>query len=152
LELAGIVAIAGLGLLAWHFARLTALPLAESPATALIAALIPALFFPGLGKMALIVPAGAAFWLWRRHADQRVVALLVQCGALAGLSARADGDFSSGFLYATMLGTALFLTARTLSGAANDNPSMERVGQIHRLPPPACYASADSYPGKWGVS
>ena len=77
---------------------------------------------------------------------------MVQCGALAGLTASADGDFPLGFLYATMLGTALFLTARGLSGAANDNPSMERVVQIQKLPRPVRYASADSHPGKWGVS
>jgi hypothetical protein len=155
LELSGLVAVTGFGLLAWHLARLTALPLAEPVMAALAAALIPALMLPGLGANALLGPVAAGFWLFFRHPDQRVVALMVQCGALAAAASPPDGDFAGGFIYATTLGIALILLGRGLPGAANDNPSMERVKHKagdSKLMGSACYANAESIPGKWGVS
>lgn len=146
-EIAGLPAVAGFGLLAWHFARLTALPLAGPAPAALIAALAPALLLPGLGAGALAVPAAIALLMLWTDASRRVVALLVQCGALAAAAEPPGGNFHNGFVYATMLGAALFLAARSLSGAANDNPSMEREGQISPLPPASCYASGDSQSG-----
>jgi hypothetical protein len=155
IELAGLAGIAGFGMLAWHLARLTALPLAEPVMAALAAALIPVLLLPGLGANALIMPVAAGLWLLFRRPGQRVVALMVQCGALAPAAGPPGGDFATGFVYATMLGTALILICKDLSGAANDNPSMERVKHCagdSRLMGSACYAKAESIPGKWGVS
>lgn len=152
IEWAILAPIAGFGLLAWHFARLTILPLAESASAALAATLILALTLPGLGILALILPVTLSIGIGWCHPAQRVVALMVQCGAIAGVVGAERGDFLSGFVYATMLGTALFLVLRGLSGAANDNPSMERSVSTTRLLEFAVYARSDSIPGKWGVS
>jgi hypothetical protein len=152
IEWAMLAPIAGAGLLAWHLARLTILPLAESPGAALTAALIPPLLMPGLGLGGLIPPLILSLWVASRHRDQRVVALMVHCGALAGAAGSAGSLLVINVVYATMLGFALFLALRALSGAANDNPSMERIGSSSRLPDFAHYARSESIPGKWGVS
>lgn len=155
LTLVGMAGVAGLGLLAWLIARLTVLPLADPFTAALAAALIPVTLFPGMGGQAFAVPMILALWMGWRRQDQRVVALMVQCGALASLAGVAAMGLAGSFVTATILGFAGFFAVRTLSGAANDNPQMERVERFagySRLPPPACYAKGESSPGKWGVS
>lgn len=155
LTLVGMAGVAGLGLLAWLIAKLTVLPLADPRTAALAAALIPPTLFPGMGGQAFIVPMILALWMgWRRN-DQRVVALMVQCGAIAAIAGAAAMGLAVSFVIATILGFAWFFAVRTLSGAANDNPQMERVerfGGDSSLPHPSCYAKGESSPGKWGVS
>lgn len=155
LTLIGMAGVAGLGLLAWLIARLTVLPLADPWTAALAAALIPATLFPGIGGQAFAVPMMLALWAaWRRN-DQRVVALMVQCGALGALAGLPATGLMGSFVVGTMLGFAWFLGVRTLSGAANDNPQMERLERFpgdSRLPQSSCYAKGESSPGKWGVS
>lgn len=155
LTLVGMAGVTGLGLLAWLIAKLTILPLADPRTAALAAALIPPALFPGIGGQAFAVPMILALWLaWRRN-DQRVVALMVQCGALASLAGAPAMGPGASCAIATILGFAWFFAVRTLSGAANDNPQMERVERFSgssRLPPPSCYAKGQPSPGKWGVS
>lgn len=148
----GLAAIAGLGLLAWHLARLTVLPRAEPLAAALAATLIPALLLPGLGSDALLVSQILAIGLLWRDRHQRLVALMVQCGALLAIAPPLPGAMVNALLYATMLGSALFLLLRGLSGAANDNPSMKRGGRESMLWPSYGYARSDSMSGSWGVA
>lgn len=148
----GLCAIAGLGLLAWHVARLTVLPHADAAASALAASLIPALLLPGLGSNALIVPQMLAIWTFLRRRDQRLVALMVQCGAVLAIAPTLPGAMVNALLYVAMLGSALFLLLRGLSGAANDNPSMKRGGSESMLLPSHGYARSDSISGSWGVA
>ena len=127
LTLTGMAGVAGLGLLAYLFARLTVLPLGDPVAAALAAAIIPAAMLPGIGAQALILPCSLAIWLGWRRPEQRLVALLVQCGALTSLAGLAPAGVPDGFIPATILGFAWFQMVNGLSGAANDNPQMERV-------------------------
>ncbi|MDF7774566.1 hypothetical protein P1X14_04850 [Sphingomonas sp. AOB5] len=152
--LTGLMAIAGLGALAWHFARLTILPLADPAIAALIAALTVATLAPGMGLNALILPAILSLWVGWRHREQRLVALMVQCGALSAMIPDMVNPEFACSLTVTALGIAWFFAAKSLSGAANDNPSMERNPSIYPLwVAPACDIKAtDSIPGKWGVS
>lgn len=137
----GLAGVLGLGLLAWHVARLTVLPSADPLIAALAAVLIAAALLPALAPGAGIVPAILAFWAgWRRPA-QRVVALLVQCGALAMVSASAVNQIGFTFVSETMLGFAGFLVISGGLGPANDNPSMERILSFSRLMPRAGCAS-----------
>ena len=146
LTLIGMAGIAGLGLLAYLFARLTVAPLADPREAALAASLVPAACFPGIGPAALAVPAILAIWLgWKRPA-QRVVALMVQCGAILALAGAATGDLINHFIFATTHGTALFFLLNTLDGSANDNPSMERTGAETWLPRPALHARSMRIP------
>ncbi|MES2444222.1 MAG: hypothetical protein V4574_15450 [Pseudomonadota bacterium] len=122
----GLAGVLGLGILAWHVARLTAMPVAEPLAAALAAALTAAALLPALAPQALLVPAILSLWAgWQRN-DQRVVALLVQCGVLATLGANSVNHIGFTFVPVTILGFAAFLALKRSSGAANDNPSMER--------------------------
>ncbi|MCW3845816.1 hypothetical protein OF829_01085 [Sphingomonas sp. LB-2] len=142
LTLIGMAGVAGLGLLAYLFARLTVAPLADPRVAALAAALIPPALFPGVGVQALIIPVFLSLWLAWRRSDQRVVALMVQCGALVGLVSAAGGDPVNHFIFATMHGIALFFILNCLDGSANDNPSMERMGGETWLPQNPRYARA----------
>lgn len=152
--LSGLMAVAGLGALAWHFARLTILPLADPVLAALIPALTVAVLAPGMGITVLAAPAILSLWAAWRAREQRLVALMVQCGALAAIAPLPVNRMAACSLTVTMLGIAWFLAAKSLSGAANDNPSMERSTGNNWLPgAPACDNKAtDSIPGKWGVS
>ena len=142
----GLAGVLGLGLLAWHFARLTAVPVADPLAAALAAALGAAALLPGLAPQALVVPVILSLWVaWRRN-DQRVVALLVQCGALATVSATTINQFGFTFITVTILGIASFMALRSASAAANDNPSMERIATNSWLLENAGYASARGIP------
>lgn len=141
----GLAGVLGLGLLAWHFARLSVLPAADPLIAALAAILIATALLPALASVAAIPPAILAFWAgWRRPA-QRVVALLVQCGALTMMSAGAVNHIGYAFISVTMFGIAGFLTISRGLGAANDNPSMERTITNSRLKPVACYATEKGY-------
>lgn len=146
LTLIGMAAVAGLGLLAYLFARLTVAPLAEPRTAALAASLVPPACFPGIGPAALIVPAILAAWLGWKRPGQRVVALMVQCGAILALAAAATGDAVNHFIFATTHGIALFLLLKSLDGSANDNPSMERIGAETWLPQSAHYARSARIP------
>lgn len=148
----GLAAIAGMGLVAWHLARLTVLPRAEPMAAGLAAALIPALFLPGLGSDALLVAQIAAIGALLRDRSQRLVALMVQCGAVLAITPPPLGAMVNALLYVMMLGGALFLLFRDLSGAANDNPSMKRGCSESILLPSHGYARSDSMSGTWGVA
>ena len=148
----GLAAIAGAGLFAWHLARLTTLPRAEPMAAALAATLIAALFLPGLASDALLVPQTLAVGLLWRDRSQRLVALMVQCGALLEVAPPFPGAMVNAMLYVTILGSTLFLLLRSLSGAANDNPSMKRGCSESMLWPTYGYARSDSMSGSWGVA
>lgn len=155
LTLAGMAAVAGIGLLAWLIARLTVLPLADLSTAALAAALVPSVLFPGIGNAALAVPVFLALWLGWRRSDLRGAALLVPCGALTIWSGLPATGPAAGPVTAAMLGLAWILAVRTLSGAANDNPQMERLKRFagdSRVRPTSCYANKESIPGKWGIS
>jgi hypothetical protein len=152
--LAGMGAVAGLGLLVWLIARLTVLPLADPSTAALAAALVPPVLFPGIGDAALAVPVLLAVWMGWRRSDLRGTALLVPCGALAIWSDLPATGPAAGPVIAAMLGLAWILAVRTLSGAANDNPQMERLERFpedSRARQTSCYATKESIPGKWGV-
>lgn len=140
LTLIGMAGVAGLGLLAYLIARLTTLPLADARMAGLATALIPYALFPGVGVQALAVPVILSLWLAYRRPEQRVVALMVQCGALVGLVSGADPQAINHFIFATIHGTALFFVVNTLAGSANDNPSMERNSGETRLTPAPHYA------------
>ena len=140
LTLIGMAGVAGLGLLAYLLARLTTLPLADPRMAGLATSLIPYGLFPGVGVQALAVPVILSLWLAWRRPEQRVVALMVQCGALVGLVSGADSDGVNHFIFATMHGIALFFIVNTIAGSANDNPSMERTGGETWLLEPAHHA------------
>ena len=140
LTLIGMAGVAGLGLLAYLFARLTVAPLAEPRTAALAASLVPAALFPGIGLAALAAPVILALWLGWKRAEQRVVALTVQCGAILAFAGAATGDPVNHFAFATTHCIALFFLLKTLDGSANDNPSMERTGAESWLPERAHYA------------
>lgn len=151
---AGLATIGGAGLLAWHLARMSAVPVRAGKA-ALAAAIAPLLLVPGIGAGALIVPAAIALDGARRDRGQRVVALMVHCGAAAALAALAAGLAAAAPASVIVLISSWVAALRSCRCAANDNPSMERVVRIaddSKLPPRSCYANRDSIPGKWGVS
>jgi hypothetical protein len=139
--LGGLSGVLGLGLLAWHLARLTALPMADPLLAALAAGLIAAALLPALAPQAAFVPAILALWASLARPGQRVVALLVQCGALAWASAAPVNQIGLTFGAATMLGFAGFLIVSRGLGPANDNPSMERSLTNSSLMPARCYAN-----------
>jgi hypothetical protein len=143
LPLMGLVLAGGTGLLAYHFARLTVAPTPWLDA-ATPAAILPLILIPGIGTAALFVPLGLAIRLARGNPRQRVVALMVQCGALAVALEPLAGPFATCFVTVTMLGTALFFAVNHDQIAANDNPSMERSGVNSRMPQLRVYASTDS--------
>jgi hypothetical protein len=140
LTLIGMAGVAGLGVLAYLFARLTVAPLADPRTAALAASLVPASLFPGIGFAALAVPVILALWLGWKRPGQRVVALMVQCGAILGFASAANTDPVNHFIFATTHCIALFFLLKTLDGSANDNPSMERTGAETWLPERARYA------------
>jgi len=141
LTLIGMAGVAGLGMLAYLLARLTALPLADPRMAGLATSLIPYSLFPGVGAQALTVPVILSLWLAWKRPEQRVVALMVQCGALMGLVSGAQADGVNHSVFATIHGIALFFIVKALAGSANDNPSMERTRGETWLPEPAPYAS-----------
>lgn len=148
----GLVFVAGAGALAHLLARLTAEPVAPADA-ALAAAFAPVVLVPGLGVGALLVPLTLSLVV--RGPGQRVVALMVQCTALAVAAAAPASGSGAALVCAIMPGIAWVAALRGCRGAANDNPSMERMerfDQDSKLLHFACYARADSIPGKWGVS
>jgi hypothetical protein len=138
--LGGLAGVLGLGLLAWHVARLTALPTADPLLAALAASLTATALLPALAPQTVLVPSILAILTGWRRAEQRVVALLVQCGALAAVAAGIVNQIGFTFVSVTMLGFAGFLTLSRGSEASNDNPSMERILTNSRLMQPACYA------------
>jgi len=140
LTLIGMAGVTGLGMLAYLLARLTTLPLADPRMAGLATSLIPYALFPGVGVQALAVPAILSLCLAWKRPEQRVVALMVQCGALAGLVSGAESDAVNHFIFATIHGIALFFIVNALDGSANDNPSMERMGGETWLREPAHHA------------
>lgn len=148
---AGLAAVVGLGLIAWQLARLTMLPLANPALAGLAAALTGAVLLPGLGIQALIPAAILSLWVGCQRNDQRIVALMVQCGALITWSAPAVNHIGYSSISVIMLGFALVMTLLDPSGAANDNPSMKRIPHDSWLLESACYDIGESSPGKWGV-
>lgn len=142
----GLSGVLGLGILAWHLARLTVLPTADPLLAALAAALIATATLPALAPQAAFVPAILALWASLAHPRQRVVALLVQCGALTWLSVAPVNQIGFTFAAETMLGFAGFLLIFKSLGAANDNPSMERILTKSPLIPAPCYATVRSNP------
>jgi len=148
---AGLAAVVGFGLIAWQLARLTILPLADPVLAALAAALAGVVLLPGLGPQALIPSVILSLWVgWRRN-DQRIVALMVQCGAFVAWAANPINHIGYGSVSVIMLGFALVMTLLDPSGAANDNPSMKRIPDDSWLLESACYDIGESSPGKWGV-
>jgi hypothetical protein len=137
----GLMGVTGLGLLAWHLARLTALPVADPLLAALATALIATAALPALAPQAAIVPTILALWAGLARSDQRVVALLVQCGALTMMSAGPVNQIGFTFVAVTMLGFAGFSVISRGLSPANDNPSMERAVTNSPLMSPPCYAS-----------
>lgn len=125
----GLALVTGAGLLAWHLARLTAMPAssADPAAAALPAALLPILALPAIGQAALAPAALIAAAALRRDPSQRIVALLVQGGATAALLAPSGNPLVACFVTATMLAAASIALRPGIARAANDNPSMERA-------------------------
>lgn len=146
LTLIGMMAVAGLGLLAYLFARLTVTPLAEPQSAALAAALVPAALFPGIGLGALLVPVILGLWIGWKRPGQRVVALMVQCGAILAFAGAASTDPVNHFTFVTTHGIALFFILKGLAGSANDNPSMERMVGETWMPHPALPARSVRIP------
>ncbi|WP_188055861.1 hypothetical protein [Sphingosinithalassobacter sp. CS137] len=150
----GLILTAGLGVFAWHLARLSATRPAGGPAAAVLPALLPALCLPQPGIGPLLLAAALALAANRRDRAQQVVALLVQCAAWAAVAGAAGLPPANGFATVTVLigaGLALHLgTARV----ANDNPSLERRGANSWLIADRACGKAwpDSNPGKWGVT
>lgn len=144
--LGGLLGVIGLGILAWHLARLTALPAADPLLAALASGLIATASLPALAPQVAFVPAILALWAGLERPGQRVVALLVQCGALAWLSAASVNQIGLSFGAATLLGFAGFLIVSRGLGPANDNPSMERTLTDSPLIPAACYANIRANP------
>ncbi len=138
----GLALVTGAGLLAWHLARLTAVPTGQAglAGAALPAALLPILALPSIGTAALAVPALLAAAALRRGPVQRVVALLVQCGAAAALTAVPGDLFAACFVTGTMLAAAWISLRSIEPRAANDNPSMERAPGFWLLPVSVTYA------------
>ena len=140
----GVLLAGGTGLLTWHLARLTAVPLSRGglAAAALPAALLPLAMLPQAGAAALLLPALLAL-----HA--RVVDPRQRATAGAVLVAVFTAWFWSGAPEAAdrlCLGAALAAAIRkALSSAflpvSNDNPSLERLRDFWRLPLFASYAS-----------
>jgi len=131
-ELFGLATVSGAGLLAWHFAQLTALPPGPLARAALPAALVPLTVFPQFGAAALLGPVALALPLLR---TDRFAALLALAGAIA---AWGPPPLSAPLAAVTMLGAAWLCRAR--SPAANDNPSLERMSRFWPMPVPARYA------------
>lgn len=146
-DLAGLALVVGLGLLAWHIARLTVSPTADAREAALLAALIAVVSLPGLAIGAVTVPLLLSiFGGWGRK-DQRVVAVLVQCGATLAALAGPNEPLLYCFAGAMMLAATGFALRRPASGAANDNPQMERAGPDSGVPISMCYVIGDSQSG-----
>lgn len=150
-----LLLVAAAGLAGWHFARIAGLPRVDPLAAALPMALMGAALLPIPAVAALILPVLAALLLARGRRLDRVVALMVQCGALLTLATAAGSGLALALTPAFLFVLSVICARSELSDAANDNPSMERVKhnpEDSKLPGSACYASADSIPGKWGVS
>jgi len=162
--LSGLMVATAIGALGWHVARLTARPAAQGGlgAAALPAALAIFLFVPeaSVGALAPALPlALAAAW---RDAAQRVVALVVHCGALLAFAAVAsDNAFGYQCACAILLVGAGLAAHQSVRSAANDNPLMKRnvvssrLAQAKsRLLPIACHARErrDSLMGNRGVT
>jgi hypothetical protein len=148
---AGLATVTGAGLLAHHLARLTILPRPDPLAASLLATLIATALLPGIGAPALIVPAILSLAAAWRDPGQRVVALLVQCGAALSLASGGPSTGIDGCACVIMLVAAAFAGLHSKRAAANDNPSMERNEPDSKLPPFACYANQVPIRGNWGV-
>lgn len=146
-QLAALAAVAGAGLIAHHLARLSILPRADSAAGALPAALVAAATMPGIGVAALAIPAILALAAARAAPRERVVALLVQCGAISWAATASINHIGEYFATAAVLVVCVFSMTYQLSGAANDNPHMKRKYRDSRLPISPCYAREDSQTG-----
>ncbi|UZK67543.1 hypothetical protein [Sphingomonas sp. M1-B02] len=143
LPLLGLVLAGGAGLLACHLAQLTAVPLgrASFAKAALPAFLIPAAAIPAMGVAALLPPLAIAVILARRVPEQRDAGLIATLGTLAGLAAAGLGNawLGSGASIA-MLAAAWLSLHRSGKPAGNDDPGLERMRDIMRLPEGAAYA------------
>jgi len=149
--LAGLSGVAATGLVAWLIASLSIQPLAPPARAALAASLTALLLFPGGNITALAVPVALAPALAAEAAPgNRTVAIMVQCGAILALAVGGADMPTLGYLAVTILGYAGFEAFRGSSGAANDNPSLERTGHDSSVPAGFCYASMHigSIPGK----
>ncbi|MEG3180402.1 hypothetical protein [Sphingomonas sp. LT1P40] len=125
----GLSLATAIGLLAWHIATLTVPPRPSWASGSIAAALLPALLIPGLGFAALLPALALSFARSGMDRRQRIVALLVQCGAALALlplafpSARIETD---GFLLATMAFCCGLSFICAVPRAANDNPLLKR--------------------------
>jgi len=129
LALSGLSAAIGVGMLGWHIARLTARPAAPGGlgAAALPAALVVFLFVPDASVAALVPALPLALLAARRDAGQRIVALVVHCGALLAFAAVASANaFGYQCACAILLAGASLAAHHAVRGAANDNPLMKR--------------------------
>ncbi|WP_066797142.1 hypothetical protein [Sphingomonas soli] len=143
------------GMLSWHGARMRSTPAgrAGDPGAALPASIL-ALAVPGLGAAALLVPVALSIRCASRDSDLRLPALAVLSGLLAMLC-----TVGSPLLGALACAAIPLLAGLSTRGAAlvpaNDNPSMERPGEIWALLPRATYANhknEDTESGTWGVA
>ncbi|MCW3836331.1 hypothetical protein ACFQ1E_11110 [Sphingomonas canadensis] len=146
-ELGVLPAVAGAGLIAHHLARLSTLPRADPADSALGAALIACATLPGLSLWAILPAALAAIPGLFAAGGKRLVAAMVQCIAILSVLGAAGSEAVTCFAYAAMLAGGRIALLRPRSGAANDNPSMERAGQFSQLLAAQCCASGDSQSG-----
>jgi len=130
------------GLLAWHCASLTVTPGGSS---GLVGAGLPAallaLAMPQIGAGALILPCALAFLAARRDSALRIPAFAVQCGGGA-LLVGAHAEPWIGAIAAAAIPALAWATMRgAVQPTANDNPSLERAGDIWPLQPGHTYAN-----------
>ncbi|RYY25912.1 MAG: hypothetical protein EOP62_12400 [Sphingomonadales bacterium] len=152
----GLLLAGSAGMLAWHVARMRGTPAGRSgDAGAALPAAILALSVPSLGAAALILPCVLAIRCARRDPDQRVAARVVLSGALALLVGSLSGGLLGALACAAIPAIAWFCRHGAAMHAANDNPSLERLGEIwslHRKPSYAIQGTGTSESGTWGVA
>jgi hypothetical protein len=131
--MAGVALTGGVGLLAYHLARITAVPLGKGGliGAAMPAAALPLAVVPQIGAAALAMPLLLCLpAAWRSN---RAGTLLVPCGVLAALAGDPAGPICAGIISATMLAAAWLSLRQASHPAANDNPWLERSLAISPL-------------------
>ncbi|QIG81275.1 hypothetical protein [Stakelama tenebrarum] len=131
--LTGLCFAAATGLTAWLFAALCSRPLATMANGALGGILIILLLLPDIGVAALPVAQIAALIAARHRRVTQSVSNMVQGGAMLAAAGATGAPEALGWLGAAMLCYASFFVVNRGFAAANDNPSMERIGHDSRL-------------------
>ena len=143
------------GLLFWHLARLTAMPPARGglAAAALPAALLPVALIPRLSLVALLPGLALGLAAARRDPVQRVVALLIHCGAVPLLaSIFSTSQLGHAVGYAILLAGTALATHQAVRGGANDNPLLEPSSAKSWLLAASRHARERRDSGKWDLS